>query len=170
LLFISAKVVVKIPENIYVVENEKLEVTCIARGSNPEITWAYSELGVLGKKCYFLNFSTFVTGNDSSNDLFHLTPGSDERISFREHNGLEDSVLIVEPVKLSDRGVFVCLGTNEYMKSSSIEPGDSDGMLRVKDKFAALWPFLGICAEVFVLCLIILIYEKRRNKTDLDER
>ena len=36
-------------------------------------------------------------------------------------------------------------------------------------KYAALWPFLGICAEVFVLCAIILIYEKRRNKTDLDE-
>lgn len=40
----------------------------------------------------------------------------------------------------------------------------SDGFVRVKDKLAALWPFLGICAEVFVLCAIILIYEKRRNK------
>ncbi len=36
-------------------------------------------------------------------------------------------------------------------------------------KLAALWPFLGICAEVFVLCAIILIYEKRRNKAELDE-
>jgi len=36
-------------------------------------------------------------------------------------------------------------------------------------KFAALWPFLGICAEVLILCLIILIYEKRRNKSELEE-
>jgi hypothetical protein len=39
----------------------------------------------------------------------------------------------------------------------------------VTDKLAALWPFLGICAEVFVLCGIILIYEKKRNKTELEE-
>lgn len=36
-------------------------------------------------------------------------------------------------------------------------------------KLAALWPFLCICAEVIVLCAIILIYEKRRNKEGLDE-
>jgi len=36
-------------------------------------------------------------------------------------------------------------------------------------KFAALWPFLGICAEVLILCIIILIYEKRRNKSELEE-
>jgi len=29
---------------------------------------------------------------------------------------------------------------------------------------AAVWPFLGICAEVAILCTIIFIYEKRRNK------
>ena len=32
------------------------------------------------------------------------------------------------------------------------------------DKLAALWPFLGICAEVVILCTIIFIYEKRRAK------
>lgn len=36
-------------------------------------------------------------------------------------------------------------------------------------KLAALWPFLGICAEVLILCIIILIYEKRRNKCELEE-
>lgn len=46
---------------------------------------------------------------------------------------------------------------------------NSTSYLRIKDKLAALWPFLGIVAEVFVLCAIILIYEKRRNKTDLEE-
>ena len=32
------------------------------------------------------------------------------------------------------------------------------------DKLAALWPFLGICAEVAILCIIIFLYEKRRAK------
>jgi len=32
------------------------------------------------------------------------------------------------------------------------------------DKLAALWPFLGICVEVAILCVIIFIYEKRRAK------
>ena len=36
--------------------------------------------------------------------------------------------------------------------------------LAVSDKLAALWPFLGICAEVTILCIIIFIYEKRRAK------
>ena len=34
----------------------------------------------------------------------------------------------------------------------------------VTDKLAALWPFLGICAEVAILCIIIFIYERRRSK------
>ena len=37
-------------------------------------------------------------------------------------------------------------------------------MCAYTDKLAALWPFLGICAEVVILCTIIFIYEKRRNK------
>lgn len=36
-------------------------------------------------------------------------------------------------------------------------------------KYAALWPFIGICAEVIVLCAIILIYEKKRDKTEMEE-
>lgn len=80
---------------------------------------------------------------------------------------------------MSDRGSYKCIGTNDAMEAEPIKEGEeykgedkeeSIGTLRVKDKLAALWPFLGICAEVFILCTIILIYEKRRNKTDLDER
>lgn len=40
---------------------------------------------------------------------------------------------------------------------------------RVADKLAAVWPFLGICAEVAILCSIIFIFEKRRNRRMEDE-
>ena len=39
----------------------------------------------------------------------------------------------------------------------------------ISDKLAALWPFLGIVAEVIVLCAIILIYEKKKSKQMADE-
>lgn len=81
------------------------------------------------------------------------------------HKNIEDAKLIIEHANLTDRGYYICVGTNELME----EPSRAESFARVKDKLAALWPFLGICAEVFVLCAIILIYEKRRNKTDLDE-
>lgn len=39
--------------------------------------------------------------------------------------------------------------------------------LRVRNRFAALWPFLGIVAEVLVLVTIIFIYEKRRKPDEV---
>lgn len=36
-------------------------------------------------------------------------------------------------------------------------------------KYAALYVFVGIIIEVVVLCAIILICERRRNKTEVDE-
>lgn len=43
LVFISATVIVKVPDNVYVVEEEKLEITCIVKGTDPVISWEYSE-------------------------------------------------------------------------------------------------------------------------------
>lgn len=84
-----------------------------------------------------------------------------------EYKNIEDAKLIIEKANLSDRGYYTCIGWNEMMKEE--DRAKDIAYARVKDKLAALWPFLGICAEVFVLCAIILIYEKRRNKTDLEE-
>lgn len=85
-----------------------------------------------------------------------------ERIALTAVDNIEAAKLTIEVAKKSDRGMYSCIGRSEYLKGD--ESVKSDGYVRVKDKFAALWPFIGICAEVFVLCAIILIYEKRRNK------
>lgn len=111
---------------------------------------------------------SFLVPEKRNDSVEALTIDSDEgRYKLEEANDIDNAKLIINPSKISDRGTYTCIGTNEYM--TGLPPAKSESFLRVKDKLAALWPFLGICAEVFLLCAIILIYEKRRNKTDLED-
>ncbi|XP_078054384.1 basigin isoform X1 [Mustelus asterias] len=62
-----------------------------------------------------------------------------------------------------DQGEYSCNATNEI--------GTRAGVVhfRVRGRFAALWPFLGIVAEVIVLVAIIFIYEKRRKPDEISD-
>ncbi|XP_046404427.1 neuroplastin isoform X1 [Ischnura elegans] len=85
------------------------------------------------------------------------------RYKLLEDNGVPNAILSIDEVIMDDRGDYTCFAKNvaNFTKATTY--------VRVKDKLAALWPFLGICAEVFVLCSIILIYEKKHNKAELEE-
>ena len=121
---------------------------------------------------------TEVTKSTKFDDIYE----DDPRFEFLPSDGgVRNAKLIIKSTLMSDRGFYKCIGTNEFMdrpksneneeKAEEADPkNESYSLVRVKDKLAALWPFLGICAEVLVLCTVILIYEKRRNKTELDER
>ncbi|XP_072924392.1 basigin [Hemitrygon akajei] len=62
-----------------------------------------------------------------------------------------------------DQGDYFCNATNEV-------GGEVETIhLRVRSRYAAVWPFLGIVAEVIVLVAIIFIYEKRRKPDEISD-
>lgn len=75
-------------------------------------------------------------------------------------DGYKNARLTIKSVDYEDAGDYACTATEASFNSSDTKMVT----VRVKDKLAALWPFLGIVGEVIVLCFIIFIYEKRRNK------
>jgi len=106
---------------------------------------------------------------DRDGDNASETISAGERYEFPDgEKDVKNSRLVIKSVQMNDRGYYFCDATNEVMTELG-QVVTEKAYFRVKDKLAALWPFLGICAEVFVLCAIILIYEKRRNKTEMEE-
>ncbi|XP_045553180.1 basigin isoform X1 [Salmo salar] len=62
-----------------------------------------------------------------------------------------------------DIGDYICYGTSEVGSTSD------KVHLRVRSRLAALWPFLGVVAEVIILVSIIFIYEKRRKPDEIND-
>lgn len=88
---------------------------------------------------------------------------SDPRISLEPLNNVSDAKLVIQNLNFDDRAQYTCVASNGISNETMTV------LVRVKDKLAALWPFLGICVEVAILCAIIFIYEKKRVKPDFEE-
>lgn len=129
----------KFDKSINAVQGDRLVLTCKGVSNPPPIVTWYKD-------------NLPIKDNNST-----------EHIKFEDANNLTDSQLVIEQLEETDRAVYRCHLAND------INDVNITIMVRVKDKLAALWPFLGILAEVAVLCTIIFIYEKRRAKQEYDE-
>ncbi|GAU97569.1 hypothetical protein RvY_08844 [Ramazzottius varieornatus] len=135
-------------------KDEPLTLVCVVSGAgqNP-IQW--SRISENGTKILLQN------GTD---ERHYITRNEEFENRNESRENLErTSVLGFNTVLDEDKGTYVCETRNEYGVASQVVE------LKVKDKLAALWPFLGIVAEVVILCAIIFIYERRRNKSMVDE-
>lgn len=60
--------------------------------------------------------------------------------------------------------------THNFTIQSLLETNVFCSLLKyLSDIYAALWPFLGIVAEVVILCTIIYIHERRRIRKNIEE-
>lgn len=78
-------------------------------------------------------------------------------------DGQRASTLTISPIGYNHRAFYICEINN------SVAVGKIRVLIRIKDRLAALWPFLGILAEVVALCVVIFVHEKRRSKTEEDD-
>ncbi|XP_055588574.1 uncharacterized protein LOC129740941 isoform X2 [Uranotaenia lowii] len=124
------------------VEGDALKLHCVAYGTNPHLTW--------------------VVGNHT------LSSGTDHINLEKDDKGVENAILIISSVTMADYTDYTCRAENSATSFTG-KPAEVTITVRIRGKYAALYVFLGIIAEVVVLCLIILICEKRRNKTEIEE-
>ncbi|XP_076546147.1 immunoglobulin domain-containing protein Bsg isoform X2 [Osmia lignaria lignaria] len=142
---IVSKPTAHLPDSTSVVEGEKLHLVCAGKQSpGIKVSWTF------GDQNYTRSKGRVKLGRD-------------------QERGIYGAVLIVENIEMNDRGSVYCRVSYNWSDTAEDHIAEAQTFLRVKDKLAALWPFLGICAEVVVLCAIILIYEKKRNKAELEE-
>jgi len=102
----------------------------------------------------------------SSKDEHHFGDLPDDIRPVDEMNRRVDDEIEINPIKKYHRGFYRC----------TLNGVSFTILLRVKDRLAALWPFIGIVSIVLILVIIILIFERRQKsnkktvQTDDDEQ
>lgn len=95
-----------------------------------------------------------------------VPPGQFEpHIKMINSSGLKDQNwgFKLEDAVYDDRRAYKCV---VYNISQPQNCSESAFFLRVKDKYAALWPFVGIVAEVVVLVIVIFACEHGKSKKE----
>lgn len=127
-------------KSVDVVEGEQLQLKCSGVGTGLVIGWTLPE---------------------------NVT---NEEVSYKKSDdkGFNNDTLVIKDVKDYHRGNYTCEGRYDSSMNIPTEV-TSVAVVRVKDKYAALGPFIMICVEVLILCVIILICEKRRTHENIED-
>jgi len=169
----------KFEKSISVVEAEDLRVKCkvsLANNSNIDIgndlefkwymynvtgdtdTWRPSIGNCSEEKQEGLNWQEV---------LITRKPGEEPHYNLLEVDGIPNKMIKIEDAnRATDRKAFKCV---VFLKENRSNCSESAFFVRIRDKYAALWPFIGIVSEVVVICLIIFICERRRAATAKDD-
>lgn len=139
-----ATVEMSLDKNTYVVEGEVLRIVCKIVGTNPDILWR-------------------IAKNETE-----IYTESRDRVTLEEVDGVANARFTMVDITMDDRAEYTCVAQNRVTRLSG-KPVENTTLVRVKDKYAALWPFIGICVEVFLLCVVIWVCEKRRLQKQMEE-
>ncbi|BFZ01981.1 hypothetical protein BsWGS_05020 [Bradybaena similaris] len=136
--FRAGPLVLDFEKSTNLIEGDDMELQCIVKGYPYAVVTWYKD-----------------------SEIVNASSGDDNRVTLQELGGYKNARLFIRRINYNDAGEYKCAAFSVYFPNSTSEKKIT---VRIKDKLAALWPFLGIVGEVVVLCIIIFIYEKRRNK------
>ncbi|XP_070542033.1 basigin-like [Ptychodera flava] len=140
---VTAPLTIKLPQSVNLEEGENARILCeVSSFPPPMVTW-YRGSEMLSNG-----------SNDGRTWVIETPPGSPQVMS----------TLMIKKVVDADRDVYTCNATN-----SANEKDSKECLLRVKDRLAALWPFIGIMCEVIVLVAIILLCERRQKSKMMND-
>lgn len=77
---------------------------------------------------------------------------------------ITESQLYIKSATYSHRAHYICMVDRTSSTSQPLRV-----LVRVKDRLAALWPFIGILGEVITLCTVIFVYESKRTKAEEED-
>jgi len=125
-------------QSIVMAEGSPLKLLCATYAfPPPTVTWGYATLA-------------------NPNEVVPLTVNSTSQA--KQPIKINGTLLEIDRMSRQDYFTYYCFSTN------SVGVSNSSVMVRVKGKLTALWPFLGIVAEVVILVVIIVVFEKKKAK------